>query len=244
MKDILQQIQEILQTIGDLILVLLPFAVAICYRIWKKWKDEWSNKKKEDNEKAQQELTHFSHEKSMLSMANLAEICNLYVDRSHADRIMYLQLENGTMADSKLQNMFITCMAESDRYSILPKRINKIQRLPLQSIISYAEKVNRNGMIEMLSSDILSDADERAKNLLFPQSISAWRMKVVHNRSGYIIGYVVFEYLFDDSCKNGNTEFENDENHSSLIDQCQATIEAELIRYNNQVESKRRELGL
>lgn len=244
MREILQQIQKVLQTLGDIILVLLPFVATICYRIWKKWKSEWSNLKKEDNEKAHQELIHFSHEKSMLSMSNLVEICNLYVDRSHADRILYLQLENGTMADSKLQNMFITCIAESDRYSILPKRMNKIQRLPLQSIVSYTEKINQSGMLEMLASDVVSNTDLQAKNLLFPQSISAWRIKVIHNRSGYIIGYVVFEYLFDDSCKNGNAEFEQDESHSSLIDQCQAAIEAELIRYNNQIEFKRRELGL
>ena len=243
MKETLQQIKEVLQLLGDIILVLIPFVATIGYAIWKKWKDEWNTQKEKDHEKAQQELLHFSHTKSIWSMKNLEEICNMYVDKSHADCVMYLQLENGTIADSKLQNMFITCMAESDRYSELPKRMNKVQRMPLQSIVSYIEKVNQCGMIEMLSKDITSDVDEKAKNLLFPQSISAWRMKVIHNRSGYVIGYVIFEYLFD-SYHNGKIEFDDDENPTSLIDQCQAAIETELFRYNNQIESKRKELGL
>ena len=243
MKETLQQVREILQVLSDVVLVLIPVIGAISYKIWKKWQDRWRDLKKQDREKAQQELLHFSHAKSILSMKNLEEICNIYVDRSHADRIIYLQLENGTIADSKLQNMFITCMAESDIYSELPGRMNKIQRLPLQSIVSYIERVNYYGMVETLSEDISVDIDIKVKELLFPQNISAWRMKVIHNRSGYIIGYVVFEYLFD-SCVNGKLEFEDDENPSSLIDQCQAAIEAELLRYNNQIEFKRNELGL
>ena len=243
MKETLQQIQEILQILGDVTLVLIPIAAALGYKIWKKWRDKWREMKESDREKAQQKLLHFSHEKSMLSMRNLEEICNIYVDKSHADCIMYLQLENGTTADSKLQNMFITCMAESNRYSELPKRMNKIQRLPLQSIISYIEKVNQHGIVEMLSENIDVDTDLKAKNVLFSQNISAWRMKVIHNRDGYVTGYVVFEYLFD-SPHSGNLEFEEDENPNSLIDQCQAAIESELLRYNNQIESKRKDLGL
>lgn len=243
MKELLQQIHEISQIVGDIVLVLIPVATTIGYKIVKKWIDEWHGLKRKDREKAQQQLIQFSHTKSMLSMKNLEEICNIYVDKSHADCIMFLQLENGTMADSKLQNMFITCIAESDRYSELPKRMNKIQRLPLQSIISYIEKVNQCGMVEMISNDISTDVDLKAKNLLFSQNISAWRMKVIHNKDGYITGYVVFEYLFD-SHENGKLEFDDDENFSSLIDRCQAAIESELLRYDNQIEFKRKELGL
>ena len=243
MREILQQIIEIFQIVGDIVLAVVPVGAAVGFKIWKTWAKKWKDARKKDHEKAQQELINFSHSKSMWSMKNLKDICNVYVDKSHADCIMYLQLENGTMADSKLQNMFITCMAESDRYSELPKRLRKIQRLPLQSIISYIERVNDKGMIEIVADELTLEGDIRAKNLLFSQNISAWRMKVIHNRDGYITGYVVFEYLFD-SYKNGKLEFEDDENQGSLIDQCQAAVESELLRYNNQIESKKKELGL
>lgn len=243
MKETLQQIREILQIISELVLVIAPAAAVIYHKFYRKYKEKLRNLKKEDHDKAQQELLHFSHDKSILSMKNLEEICNMYVDRSHADIVTYLQLENGTMADSKLQNMFITCMAESDRYSNLPKKMNKIQRLPLQSIVSYIEKVNQSNTVSLLSKDLNVDIDLKAKDLLLPQGISAWRMKVIHNVSGYVIGYVIFEYLFD-SQESGSLGFEDDEHPSSLIDQCQAAIESELLRYNNQIESKRKELGL
>lgn len=243
MENILQQIHDLLQLLGDIILSLVPVGVAFYYGFRKKYNKKIKELKKQDHEKAQQELLHFSHVKSIWSMKNLEEICNIYVDRSHADCVLYLQLENGTMADSKLQNMFITCMAESNRYTNLPKRMNKIQRLPLQSIVSYIEGVNQSDKVEYITSELNSDTGVKARDLLFPQNISAWRMRVVRNRSGYIVGYIVFEYLFD-AGKNGVSEFRDDEQPSSLIDQCQAAIESELLRYNNQIESKRKELGL
>lgn len=243
-NEVINYICDVLHIVSEFIVTVIPIIAVIWYKSKKKYDDKMRELKKHDYDKAQQELLHFSHTKSIWSMKNLEEICNMYVDKSHTDRIMYLQLENGTTADSKLQNMFITCMAESTRYSELPKRMDKIQRLPLQSIVSYIEKVNQEGTVEMLAEDINTDIDMKAKNVLFSQNISAWRIKVVRNKSGYIIGYVVFEYLFDSSSKNGNIEFRDDEEPSSFIDQCQAAIESELLRYNNQIESKRKELGL
>lgn len=242
-KELIENIKDIFQTLSQLVVVIAPIAALIYYKFIKAYKKKISQLKLKDIEKSQQELTSFMHEKSMWSMKNLKEICNLYVDKSHADRVAYLQLENGTMADSQLRNMFLTCMAESDRYSDLPKWMNRIQRMPVQSIISYIEYVNQNGRVDTMSEDSKAIIEDEIKAVLYPDTISAWRMRVVRNVSGYIVGYVVFEYLFNNITKDPGYEF-YEATSSVPIDECKAAIEAELLRYQNQIESKKNELKI
>lgn len=242
-KGTIEAIEQVLQIVGEAIIVLVPLFAVIYYKVIKAWNDKRKSIKLQEEESARQELLNYSHVESMTSMENLRGICNLFFDRSHADRVAYYQLENGTMADSKLQNMFITCMAESDRYSTLPARVSKVQRCPVQSVVSHIERVNKLSFVEYVkgNENYKEILDPRVKEILYARDASAIRINVVHNTSGYITGYAIFEYLFDDLGLQG---FEADESPNSLIKECSASIESELLRYTHLVDTKKSELGL
>lgn len=235
-------IRQFLELLGEAILVLVPIAAVIYYKVVKAWKEKKASLKLKDREVAEQELLNYSHTESMTSMENLRGICNLFFDRTHADRVAYYQLENGTMADSKLQNMFISCMAESDRYSTLPARVSHVQRCPVQSVVSHIEAVNKAAFIEYVKDfDGYNHLDPRVKDILYARDASAIRIVTVHNTAGYITGYVIFEYLFDELGIDG---FKADECPNSLIRECAAAVESELLRYTTLVATKKSELGL
>ena len=238
-----EDIRNLITTISEAIIILAPVGLVAYHKILKVWNRKRSEIMNADRESAKQELLSYSHAESMKSMENLREICNLFFDRTHADRVMYFQLENGTMGDSKLQNMFISCMAESDRYSLLPSRVNQVQRCPVQSVVSHIEQVNRAAFIEYVEGNpnYSNHLDPRVKEILYAGDSSAIRIKTVHNAAGYIIGYIVFEYLFD---KLGIQGFTADETPNSLICECVASVEAELIRYQKLIAEKKSQLGL
>lgn len=235
-------IKEIIQLISQLIIVLIPIIAATYFTVRKKFNLKIKELQLRDLTKRKQELLSFSHEKSLISMKNLKEICNLYFDKSKANRVLYYQLENGTTADSLLQNMFITCMAESDRYSELPEWSSKVQRSPAQIVITLLEYLNshQDSLDLIFEEDLQNILDARSHQIFFSPDVDAARFRIVRNPSGYIVGYVIFEYKFSDS--HDLQDFKD--SPGTLATECKAAIEAELVRYRLMIHDKKLELNL
>ena len=114
---------KILDKIEPLILVVIPTLFGIWMKTANKIKEKNESFKRGEQKKALEKYNMWEHEESRRVIAKIKELCRVYKDRSKADEVMYLQLENGTVATSKLCNMFITCLAEDDRYSVIPKKL-------------------------------------------------------------------------------------------------------------------------
>lgn len=212
---------EILDKIEPLILVVIPTLFGIWIKTANKIKEKNDTYKRSVRKKALEKYDMWEHEESRRVIAKIKELCRVYKDRSKADEVMYLQLENGTVATSRLCNMFITCLAEDDRYSVIPKKIRKLQRVSYSQLSEWVEEVTTH---ECIIPDI--QAEELHVEEPFFEDVGSHLSETVHDKDGYLIGMVVFNYFsryFNEA---------DEENQIDFLRQFQASIESVFISYH------------
>ena len=212
---------KILDKIEPLILVVIPTLFGIWIKTANKIKEKNDTYKRSVRKKALEKYDMWEHEESRRVIAKIKELCRVYKDRSKADEVMYLQLENGTVATSRLCNMFITCLAEDDRYSVIPKKIRKLQRVPYSQLSEWVEEVTTH---ECIIPDV--QAEELHVEEPFFEDVGSHLSETVHDKDGYLIGMVVFNYF------SGYFNEADEEKQIDFLRQFQASIESVFISYH------------
>ncbi len=236
----IDEILEILDRIEPLILVLLPALLGLWLKISTKLKEENETFKKAERKKAIDKYGVWEHEESKRVIIKVKELCRVYKDRSTADDVMYIQIENGTVASSKLCNMFFTCLAEDDRYSEIPKKIRKLQRIPYSQLSDWVEEVSKHEILIPEADKIDYHIDDE-----FFNNVESQMARPVFDKNGYLIGVVIFNY--SKKFYNSTSEQEDNKNtydQSELLKQFQSAVESVFIAYHVAQADFKRQLGL
>ena len=167
----------------------------------KKKKEVDEKKKKEDyeefiknKERCKDAFKAWEHEESQRIISKIKNLCNYYKDTSDVDLVSYGQLENGTVATSKLCNMFVTCLAEDDRFGNVSKGIMSRQRTPYSSVASWVDVV-RNEVYDIEDLKSFSEKEENKYATMSGYTGAGSMMtESVKDGTGYFIGFVMFEY--------------------------------------------------
>lgn len=236
----IDEILEILDKIEPLILVLLPALLGLWLKISTKLKEENETFKKAERKKAMGKYGVWEHEESKRVIIKVKELCRVYKDRSTADDVMYIQIENGTVASSRLCNMFFTCLAEDDRYSEIPKKIRKLQRIPYSQLADWAEEVSKHEILIQEVDKIDYHIDDE-----FFNNVESQMARPVFDKNGYLIGVVIFNYSkkFYNST-SGEEDSKNTYDQSELLKQFQSAVESVFITYHVAQADFKRQLGL
>ena len=174
--------------------------VTFAYNLRKKIKDKHRELKDRDTAKAradkEEAFKKWEHDASLNIIVRIKNACNLYKDRSGADRVMFSQLENGTLATSKLCNMFISCLAEDSRFGNLPKDIRKLQRIPYSYISDWIDQLKSlaedddRACLKLTGDDHLLEV----MNTLYTTHVGSQLSIVVYDHNRVFIGICVMEY--------------------------------------------------
>lgn len=239
MTEFWDDVKHIINELEPLLLVIIP----TCFGVYLKLKNKINAKKDEierlDADKNKKEMKNWEHVESMNVIRDIKTICNYYKDIGHMDSVIYLQLENGTVATSRLSNMFITCLTEDSRASKIPKVSSSIQRVPYSRLIELvADAYNKIIVNCDFKSKDKSCSKHREIMDVVPsfESVSSYIIAPVRNMQGYLIGYCLF--LYANPMSNGEDEKE----HTDLMNKFVASVEAVFLRYNKARDKKKKEL--
>lgn len=235
----MEQFSEIIKEFRTILLFVLPTLVAVFYEIKTRFMKEKSERLKKNRERALDAYDKWEHEESKAVINNIKNFCNHYKDRGHADLVQYLQLENGTMASSKIQNMFMTCLAEDDRQGVLPKMIKVLQRMPYSETTCWLNKlaeITSDGDTILKTPD-LSKADYNRTRLEGIKGIESVIVAPVFDPGNILLGICVFFY----HQKNYNGQ-ENSE--SKYMKEFSTSVESVILMYHAARTDKKKELGL
>lgn len=243
--NFLEQITEIFEkfqlVIWPCILLIYAFIAKIIKEI--KHKNAEINKKTSDKIRIRNiaNFNHWEHVQSADTISRIKEQCNFTKDRSMADRVQYFQLENGTIAVSKLCNMFITCLTEDSRYGRLTKEIENLQRIPYSRLSTWIEAVKEQIMDpreNAIAMNCINDEALKELNSLFSQPIRSSISAPVFDHNHVFVGVCCLNYAgFDFNESDLESEME-------ILDQFKFTIESILVHYQKLRVDKLTELGL
>lgn len=222
-----------------ILLIIVPTCFGIWLKLQNKMEDEKSKLAARDKEKSQAALKNWEHEESINIIKSIKMLCNLYRDIGHMDSVSYIQLENGTVATSKLCNMFVTCLTEDSRCSIVPKLLPSIQRVPYSRVTEFIDDARFNVIVKNnLKSDDNQDYAKLSDIIPNHKLIDGYAISPVKDSQGYLIGFCLF--LYTDS-----VGFSVDKNNrKDLIIKFAAGVEAILLDYNSSRKDKKKELKL
>lgn len=247
----LDGIKSFITSVVELLAVIIPIAVTGYYTITKQLNSKLKQLELRTNERSNNIFKDFSYKESINSLVHIKSIINMFCDKSAADIVCYYQIEDGTVAASKLHNMYLTCVSESDRYTTIPKYVSNIQRVPAARVLTYLSAIlnSKSGLNIVLPTNKLPDYE---LDLLYPKECRAFRVRGVRNDHGYLVGYVEFRYnsLVKDITDEDLSKLSNKEllelipDINDIASECKVAIEAELVRFNNVLKAKKVELNL
>lgn len=225
------KIVEFIKLVEPLILVVVP----LCFGIYLKVKVKCIEKKQEVNKqvngKHKQELIDWKHKESINVINRLKEVCNYHCDLGHV-HASYIQLENGTIATSKICNMFFSCIAEDNRYSNIKKSINTIQRIPFTRMSNWFNKIyNSDHQVVYLTKR--EDIDDIFTDLGIHCLVSS----LVKDQNGLVIG--ICNFILSDE-----KEIEELVDCNSQMIKFVSSIETVFLDFNLSLKAKSKKLGL
>lgn len=138
-KSFIELAMEFIDKVAPLLYILVPAIAGVIYKLRTKVKNKEKEVTAHNIAKNKELYSVWEHEESKTVISKIKGFCNLYKDKGNVDLVQYLQLENGTVATSKIQNMFLTCLAEDDRFGAVPKLISKLQRMPYSECATWIE---------------------------------------------------------------------------------------------------------
>lgn len=134
---------DFIKLIEPLLLVIIPLVYGFFFKLRHKFKEKKKKLTNEERKKNEQIFSDWRHEESINVTNKLNNMCNYYADIAHVNA-SYIQLENGTIATSKLCNMFFSCIAEDNRFSQMQKLKDKIQRVPFVRMSEWFNSVSNS----------------------------------------------------------------------------------------------------
>ena len=236
----LDKIIELIDKIGPLFYIIIPALFTVYYNTKVKVQEKEKQLIKQNKEKAQEKYEIWEHEESRRIIKKVLDLCNFYKDKGHMDLVQFIQLENGTVASSKLCNMFATCLAEDSRYGSIPKMIQKMQRIPYSRFSGWVSQIQE---CQLNSLDYYLSPDSHAQgsfltNIVDTTPIGSSASAAVYDPNNLLIGAVVFYY------KNPNFNNQTEEAAADLITQFQKSVESIFLNYHLDRNRKKVELGL
>ena len=234
------EIIEFLDKIGPLFYVIIPGIWGIYFKIKEKLKEKERDILKEKKAKALAKYKVWEHEESQKIIKRIKDLCNYYKDKGHMDAVHYLQLENGTVATSKLCNMFMSCLAEDSRYGTIPKMISKLQRVPYSKLAYWVEAIRtckENDEEAVIISDV-NKSECNIAEMVVESGVKSIISAPIYDPNELLLGMCVFYY--------GSTNLNNQPNDAAidLIRKFRASIESVFTEYHMNRGKKREELGL
>lgn len=241
MEEFIEGLNQFLDKVAPLLYIVIPAAAGI----WYKLKTKVKNKEKEvslaNQAKAKELYDIWEHEESKNVITKVKNFCNLYKDKGSVDLVQYLQLENGTMATSKIQNMFLTCLAEDDRYGRVPKLIKGMQRMPYSECSIWLETL-KNALTEGHETLQCPDVKEAEYNRTFLETangkVGSVIVAPVFDPNEVLLGICVF-YYHDINYNAGSLEHETEQ-----ITKFRGSIENTIFVYHQSRENKKQQLGV
>lgn len=236
------KISEFIKLIEPILLIGIP----TCFGIWLKLKnkiDEKEKEIKEQNEAKNKELfLEWEHKESMAIINKVKAICNYYRDIGHMDLVNYIQFENGTVATSKLCNMFLSCLAEDSRYGVIPKFISSLQRIPYSRLSTWTNNVinAENGIYRVNNRE--KDFDEDYSDFVIgSENVKSFISGAVKDHNGSLIGICSFFFAKENCCGD------NDESREKCLQTLQhfvISVETIFLEYNLARKNKKKELNI
>lgn len=229
------KIYQFIVDIEPLLLVIVPTIFGIYLKIRNKITAKNEEIKKQDKIKNSEIFIAWEHEASMNVVEDIKNICNYYKDIGHADLVNYIQLENGTLASSKVCNMFISCLAEDNRFSNIPKMMPDIQRVPYTKMSAWVNDVRTNGIYSFSDMKVFSEDYSFVSSDSYIKSCMSCAVK---NGDGVFIGMCTF--FFTEENFSGIEEKQCED----LLVKFATSVETVFINYNKNRRDKIKELKI
>lgn len=228
-----EYIMAILKEIEPILLVVIPTCFAIYLKLKKKLDIEKAKQKRIDVEKNTEKFKDWEHTQSINVIKDIQATCNYYRDIGHMDLVTYLQLENGTVATSKLCNMFITCLAEDDRNSSVMKMSQFVQRVPYSRMITLVNEARAELVVHPnFQNDVEEENGVNYSELIdsIPsfKGIGSYIISPVKDCQGYLIGFCLF--LYSNILNMGEEVLETNSVH--LLQKFVANVEFIFMKYH------------
>ena len=235
----LDKIMAFLDQVGPLLYVVVPAAFGIYFNLRDKVKSKEKEIKETNLAKAKQAYKIWEHEESQNVIRKVKDLCNIYKDKSNAGLAQYIQLENGTMAISKIQNMFVTCLAEDDRYGKIPKLSSRLQRIPYSRVTGWINKIieSKGSPIDFVLTPDTSKADYTLAEIVDEAAIKSCMVAPVYDPNEILLGMCIFYYSETDFCGHEASE-------SQLLNKFRTGVESILLEYHINRKNKKISLGL
>ena len=233
------QIMEILDKLDSLLYVTIPFIFGIYLKLRDKMRAKENSVKQENYTKSKEIYKVWEHEESKLVTSKIKDLCNVYKDKGNMGLVQYLQLENGTMATSKICNMFISCLAEDDRYGRVRKLISQLQRVPYSKMTGWLNQVlaNKNSDNEYVITEDISKADYSFADIVDAPEVKSCIIAPVYDPNEILLGICVFYYTGLRLNNNSDTEV-------PLMNKFRASVESVLLEYHIHRKEKQASLNL
>lgn len=185
----------------------------------------------------------WEHEESQRVIRKIKALCNYYKDKGHMDSVSYVQLENGTTATSKLCNMFVSCLAEDNRFGNIPKYISRFQRIPYSKVSYWADIIetigyNSEDQIIVTPDSSTLGADASICELLHDNAVNSSLLAPIYDPDGVLLGAALFLY----SKKNFNGMKEKEQ--QTLMKEFKVSLEAAFLEYHMLRKEKLKEYHL
>lgn len=241
MEEFIEGLNQFLDKVAPLLYIVIPAAAGIWYKLKTKVKAKEDEVNKANQTKAKELYDVWEHEESKNVITKIKNFCNLYKDKGAVDLVSYLQFENGTMATSKIQNMFLTCLAEDDRYGRAPKLIKSMQRMPYSECSVWLEKLKETlaeGHETLQCSDV-KDADYNRTVLETANGkVRSAIIAPVFDPNEIMLGICVFLY-HDANYNNSPIEHETEQ-----VLKFKGSVENTLFVYHQSRAKKKQQLGV
>ena len=216
-------------------LVIYPALIGVFafgYQVWRGIKDKHKELNERESTKSrrqrEEQFKKWEHSASLEIIVRIKNACNLYKDRSGADRVMFAQLENGTLATTKLCNMFISCLAEDNRFGNLPKDIRKLRRIPYAHLSDWVDALKAISIEDERETLRLAGDDNnllRTINAVYTNPVGSHISIDVLDHNKVFIGICIFEYAKKDFDGMDVTK------ESALIHDFKVSVESTLYNY-------------
>ena len=235
----MEKFVEIVKQLEGLIYVSIPFLYGVAYTLFIKIRNKKKEVEETDKAKAKKKYNIWEHEESQTVIRRIKDLCNFYKDKGSMGLVQYLQLENGTVAKSKIQNMFVTCLAEDDRFGTVHKLISKLQRVPYSRMTGWLNKIldSRGTPVKHFVTSDLTKAEYNLSEIVDAPEVKSLVVAPVYDPNEILLGICVFYYT--EVNLNNSIKKESD-----LVDEFRTAIQSVLLEYHMHRQEKRKELNL
>lgn len=238
-----EDVKEFINDIEPLLIVVIP----TCFGIYLKLKNKLAEKEKQVNHelitKNKEKLLDWEHTESIKVINRIKNLCNYFKDIGHMDLVNYVQFENGTTATSRLCNMFLSCLAEDSRFSVIPKMISSFQRIPYGRMSTWINNImNEETENTTFHSYIVKNKeefeDDYSDTIIGSDKVKSFISSSVKDPNGMIIGICSFYYAENEWSGRSKEQCEE------LMMKFVSSIESIFIEYNVARVNKQKELYL